>query len=218
MGLLVARHVSEARSQGVKEHSPGDRGSWASLGHDGFRKLSHGCLPRSEEEKQRNDHPLSAPFLFLLEVGSGLWRFLSWPSIGAFMGSPDQVTVPDLVRYTTIWTPGCEISVWFYHGVLQPLDSSTVNWFRATLTCLIHTNKESQFILLLICSTVMPGSCSHPKQKPSLPLAPHKNPGHSKSRGCFDFFFWYSGRCCGQCCNARKHLLSMNMCCRLPCS
>lgn len=68
-----------------------------------------------------------------------------------------------------IWSCGEETSGQCYGGVLQLFDTGTVNWFRAIPTHPTHTNKGFHFITLLICTTVMSGSCSlHHHKTPKL--------------------------------------------------
>lgn len=117
---------------------------------------------------------LSLPcfLVVLLESYTGLWTFLTRPSVGIFLGLPDETLC--LRRLcVAVWSCGEETSGQSYGGILQLFDTSTVNWFRAVSFLPIHTNKSFHFITLLICTTVVSGSCScHTLAKPNAAPVP----------------------------------------------
>lgn len=127
----------------------------------------------------------------LLESYTGLWRFLTRPSVGIFLGLPDETLCLTLLC-VAVCSCDEETSGQFYGGVLQLFDTGTVNWFWAISSHPIHTNKSFHFITLPICTTVMSGSCScHIPAKPNVvpvPCTTTTPPKSSKLRGCFNIF------------------------------
>lgn len=69
-----------------------------------------------------------------------------------------------------------------------------VNRFRAIPTCLRHTNANFQFVILLICSTAVPGSCSCRtlfKAKAVPAPCPTQNPKTFQIQRLFPYFLFF---------------------------
>lgn len=103
MGLLAARFKKSFKKSLVQViEGPGH--FWATMASENSHIAPCQNLRKKNREMITLYLPHSICLMALLEGDSGLWRVLSWAGIGAFMESPDQVTVLEPVRYTTIWT------------------------------------------------------------------------------------------------------------------
>lgn len=119
--------------------------------------------------RERITPSLPCFLVVLLESYTGLWTFLSRPSVGIFLGLPDEILFLSWFC-VAVWSRAEETSGWFHGGILQLFDAGTINWLRAISFHPTHTNRSFHFITLhnIICTTVVSGSCScHTLTKPN---------------------------------------------------